>query len=272
MRNKNDYRNQSYQQDWNQGDQGYDRNRKNQNWSQRSSNDRGSRQWQNTGGDWNTGGSYNQDWNRQNDPYSYEQNTGAYERNYDPYRRENYRENDWNEENENRNYNRNLGGESYGSGYRNYGSDYRNNPNRGERNWWDKTTDEVSSWFGDEDAERRRRMDKLSGPHRGKGPKGYTRSDERIKEDINEKLYHDSFVDASNIEITVTDGEATLSGTVDSRETKRRAEDLAESVTGVKNVQNQLRVDTSSTVTGSGSVSSQEGDQYNGRKKSSLLR
>lgn len=28
-----------------------------------------------------------------------------------------------------------------------------------ERDWWDRTTDEVGSWFGDDDAERRREMD-----------------------------------------------------------------------------------------------------------------
>jgi CBS domain-containing protein len=28
-----------------------------------------------------------------------------------------------------------------------------------ERGWWDRTSDEVSSWFGDENAERRRHMD-----------------------------------------------------------------------------------------------------------------
>ncbi len=47
----------------------------------------------------------------------------------------------------------------------------------------DKTRDEVSSWFGDGDAARRRRMDEIR-DHRGKGPKNYQRSSERIKEDV----------------------------------------------------------------------------------------
>jgi hypothetical protein len=66
----------------------------------------------------------------------------------------------------------------YGSGSefrRGYGNDQRTYGGRG-RDWWDRATDEVSSWFGDEDAERRRRMDE----HRGRGPKNYSRSDERI--------------------------------------------------------------------------------------------
>lgn len=111
------------------------------------------------------------------------------------------------------------------------------------RGWWDKTKDEVASWFGDDDAERRRHMDEMrSGQHRGKGPKNYTRSEERIREDVSDQLCDDSFLDASGIEVSVKDGEVTLNGEVDSRYSKHRAEDLAEDVTGVKNVQNNLRV------------------------------
>jgi osmotically-inducible protein OsmY len=122
---------------------------------------------------------------------------------------------------------------------RNRDSQWRDN----ERGWWDKTKDEVASWFGDDDAERRRRRDEMrSGPHRGKGPKNYTRSEERIREDVSDKLSEDSFLDASAIEVSVKDGEVTLSGSVESRYSKHRAEDLAEDVTGVKEVQNNLRV------------------------------
>ena len=123
--------------------------------------------------------------------------------------------------------------------YRDRNYQWRDN----DRGWWDKTKDEVASWFGDEDAERRRRRDEMrNGPHRGKGPKNYTRSEERIREDVSDKLSEDSFLDASAIEVSVQDGEVTLSGSVESRYSKHRAEDLAEDVTGVKNVQNNLRV------------------------------
>lgn len=112
-----------------------------------------------------------------------------------------------------------------------------------ERSWWDRTTDEVSSWFGDEEAERRRDRDRSSsGNYRGKGPRNYSRSDERIKEDINDRLSDDPFVDATEIDVEVSNGDVTLTGTVDHRSTKRRAEDLADSVSGVKNVENRLRV------------------------------
>ena len=78
--------------------------------------------------------------------------------------------------------------------------------------------------------------------HRGRGPRGYSRSDDRVREDINDRLTDDSYVDASEIDVTVSSGEVTLTGTVDNRMTKRRAEDIAESISGVRHVQNNLRV------------------------------
>ncbi len=129
--------------------------------------------------------------------------------------------------------------QSYGG--RSYDND-RDRYDRGEdRGWWDRASDAVASWFGDEDAERRRRMDQQR-EHRGRGPKNYRRSDERIKEDVNDRLSDDYYVDASDVEVMVTNTEVTLTGTVNSREDKRRAEDIAESVSGVTNVENRLRV------------------------------
>lgn len=84
------------------------------------------------------------------------------------------------------------------------------------------------------------------GPHHGKGPKGYIRSDEKIKEDVQERLYHDTYIDASDIEVSVDDGEVTLSGTVDHKQTRRRAEDCADSVAGVKNVSLNLKINRTS--------------------------
>jgi BON domain len=83
----------------------------------------------------------------------------------------------------------------------------------------------------------------LAGSHRGRGPKGYKRSDQRIHEDVCERLTEDRFIDASNIEVVVKEGEVTLSGIVSSRGLKRRAEDLAEMASGVAHVQNNLRVE-----------------------------
>lgn len=97
--------------------------------------------------------------------------------------------------------------------------------------------------------------------HRGKGPKNYTRSDDRITEDINENLTHDGDLDASEIDVKVSKGEATLSGTVESRDAKRRAEDCADSVSGIKHVQNNLRVKQSGSSGSDASSSGQTGSQ-----------
>jgi hypothetical protein len=81
-----------------------------------------------------------------------------------------------------------------------------------------------------------------SGQFRGRGPRGYRRSDERIREDVCECLTDDERIDATNVQVEVKDCEVTLSGTVNSREEKRRAEDLIERLSGVKDVHNTLRV------------------------------
>jgi hypothetical protein len=88
----------------------------------------------------------------------------------------------------------------------------------------------------------------------GKGPKGYQRNDERIKEDINEDLTQHPDLDATEIMVQVRSGEVTLTGTVDDRQSKRIAEEIAERVSGVKDVQNQIRV-------GSGQERGQSGQQ-----------
>jgi osmotically-inducible protein OsmY len=79
------------------------------------------------------------------------------------------------------------------------------------------------------------------GSHYGKGPKGYVRSDERIREDVCDRLSDDDEVDASEISVSVKDGEVTLEGSVTDRHSKHRAEDIAESVSGVRDVTNRLR-------------------------------
>jgi osmotically-inducible protein OsmY len=84
-----------------------------------------------------------------------------------------------------------------------------------------------------------------SGPrtsYRGRGPKNYQRSDERIREDVCERLEQDHYIDATDIEVTVSGGTVTLSGSVNERGAKRRAEDVAESVSGVRDVENRIRL------------------------------
>jgi len=113
-----------------------------------------------------------------------------------------------------------VGGEVYGAGYLAQGGQqmgYRDDP----------YTDRYS---------------RPMGGHRGKGPVGYTRSDERIREIVCEVLTDDDMIDATHIEVEVHGGEVTLSGTVEERSQKRMAEDRIENLSCVKDVVNQLRV------------------------------
>jgi osmotically-inducible protein OsmY len=123
---------------------------------------------------------------------------------------------------------------------------YRGPYRRGAEHYgfFERISDEIRSWLGDEEAERRhRRMGEMRrGRYAGRGPRGYRRSDERIREDVNERLTDDWRVDAIDIEVSVDNGLVTLAGRVGSRAEKRRAEDVAESVSGVTDVSNQLRV------------------------------
>jgi osmotically-inducible protein OsmY len=79
------------------------------------------------------------------------------------------------------------------------------------------------------------------GRHVGRGPKGYRRSDERIREDVNEELTLHPEIDATEIDVLVEDGVVTLVGVVEERRDKRLAEDLVERVPGVTDVKNELR-------------------------------
>jgi osmotically-inducible protein OsmY len=80
----------------------------------------------------------------------------------------------------------------------------------------------------------------VPGPFVGRGPRGYRRSDERIREDVSERLCQHGQLDASDIDVQVVEGEVTLTGSVPTRQAKRLAEDLCD-VSGVREVHNQLR-------------------------------
>ncbi|MGA7616731.1 MAG: BON domain-containing protein [Thermoanaerobaculia bacterium] len=80
-----------------------------------------------------------------------------------------------------------------------------------------------------------------AGPHAGRGPRGYTRPDDRIEDDVCRRLTDDGRIDASGLTVHVENGEVTLDGGVDSRFEKRLAEDLVWEVTGVSQVHNHLR-------------------------------
>ncbi|HYG27943.1 MAG TPA: BON domain-containing protein [Caulobacteraceae bacterium] len=137
------------------------------------------------------------------------------------------------------------------------------------RSWMERAGERVADFFG---------AGEHGSSHRGRGPKGYRRSDARIQEDISDRLTDDPWLDASNIEVEVKECEVILKGEVTSREDKRRAEDLAEAISGVRNVQNHLRVQDQSTgmgqssAAGTGSAMGVSGvlhDQASGRDRDS---
>ena len=87
------------------------------------------------------------------------------------------------------------------------------------------------------------------GRFRGRGPRGYSRSDDRIREDVCDRLTDDPWIDATDIEVRVQNGEVTLTGLVRERKDKRFAEDLVDDLPGVREVHNQLRVASGHDVT-----------------------
>jgi hypothetical protein len=117
----------------------------------------------------------------------------------------------------------------------------------GQRGLPEGAADEIVAPF-DEDAI----LDRVDRDHRGRGPKGWRRPDARIEEEINERLTDDPRLDATDIEVGVQDGEVTLAGTVDSRDARWLAEDIAERVRGVSHIRNDLRVQRAILPTGAG--------------------
>ena len=136
---------------------------------------------------------------------------------------------------------------AYGDHHPNHKGHYepRDAARREDRSFWERASDRVAAWFGEGEYEPRSQQ----GEHRGRGPTGYKRADERINDEAHERLTDDPWVDATAIGITVSDGEVTLSGTVPEREAKHRAERIVENLSGVTHVQNNLRVQRSNPLT-----------------------
>lgn len=80
------------------------------------------------------------------------------------------------------------------------------------------------------------------GPHYGKGPKGYRRSDERIREEACERIARQGLIDASDVEVHVENAVIRLTGTVATRPEKRGLEQILERVHGVEEITNELRL------------------------------
>jgi osmotically-inducible protein OsmY len=81
-----------------------------------------------------------------------------------------------------------------------------------------------------------------SGRSARRGPKGYKRTDERIRDDIYERLVSAEDIDSSDVSLQVSDGKVTLEGTVSKRRDKHAIEDLVVECFGVQDVENRIRV------------------------------
>ncbi len=90
----------------------------------------------------------------------------------------------------------------------------------------------------------------IAGGYTGGGNEGYswtpppeTRHDDRIHDDVVDRLSLNDEVNAGDIQVEVEAGAVTLTGNVDNRHMKQTAGDIAEAVPGVSSVHNRLHVE-----------------------------
>jgi osmotically-inducible protein OsmY len=74
-----------------------------------------------------------------------------------------------------------------------------------------------------------------------RGPKGWVRPDERILDELCERIVR-AGVDASALEVSVEAGEVSLTGELGTRKERRCVMDLAERILGVVAVDAEIRV------------------------------
>jgi BON domain-containing protein len=143
-----------------------------------------------------------------------------------------------------------------GSGY-GYGSPYgqgdMNTDRAGRGDWQDsdwaanRPARGRGAWAGDWSTGRTAGTGET---YAGRGPKDYRRSDDRIREEICDIFTDDPRLDPGDVTVKVENGDVTLMGTVSTRDQKRQAEELAERISGVRDVSNQLRVSRGETTSG----------------------
>lgn len=146
--------------------------------------------------------------------------------------------------------------ESYNQGYRDQSSqqrDWRTSYNHDDEHR-DRGGEHES--FGEQVREAGHRIAR-SVKRAFRGPKGYKRSDDRIREDVSDRLGDHEYLDVSEVEVTVSNGEVTLTGTVRTRQEKFLAEEIADDISGVNDVHNQLRVKRDQTQSTTETSSSQ---------------
>jgi len=70
----------------------------------------------------------------------------------------------------------------------------------------------------------------------------YQHSDERLREDICERLMQADYIDSSKVSVEVTGAKVILEGTVPDRHMKHVIEDLVDACPGVQDIDNRIRV------------------------------
>jgi len=136
---------------------------------------------------------------------------------------------------------------------------------KGRNDWYQRwisgiADDVADNMEGEEHREARmdalhRRLDQLSrrfrqargrqcgrGPRRVEDTQPLGEKDARIRNEVSACLTGDWYVDGTEITVSVDNGEVTLDGVVENRAEKRLAEDCADSVDGVTDVHNHLRI------------------------------
>jgi osmotically-inducible protein OsmY len=201
--------------DWQRDRSDWDRSSAHADWRRPGSRDDSNRQQDWSRSNWNPSNWGQSHWNAESRPSDWHRPEYVSAANRDAMRRSSA-QGGWDRERGNRSYE-----DAWRYGNREY---YDYQPTRPSREW---SLDDGRTEFG--------------GQRYGRGPKGYQRSDSRINEDVCDRLTY-SDVDAENIEVRVQNGEVTLSGWVRERWDKRRAEDVAEDVAGVRDVHNNIRV------------------------------
>lgn len=90
------------------------------------------------------------------------------------------------------------------------------------------------------------------GGARRRGPRNATRPDSLIADELYHRFTDDDLLDASEILLNVEDGKVLLTGEVPERWMKHRAEDIADSIRGVRDIESRIRVDNGSASFGPG--------------------
>jgi osmotically-inducible protein OsmY len=100
-----------------------------------------------------------------------------------------------------------------------------------------------ADWTPEDERDLARDRGEAPVSYRGRGPRGYTRSDERLLETVCEQLTDDPRIDAGDIEVEVKQQVVTLRGSVPDRRTKYAVEELVENA-GAHDIENRLRVNS----------------------------